>query len=385
MARETPAAIWRGGPERNAHGRFMPASTHVPLLHVVAGRGDEARDALLNWCRTFDPGLPVDGGTYRLLPMVFHRMQQWDIDHELRPLLKGVYRRSFVETSQLVERAGPVVRALTDRGLDPVLLKGAALVAAGYYPTLATRPMTDIDIYVTAADRASAFALLTDRGWRLDLPPVNLRVHHAAGFRAPDSAGALDVHWLPLNDVRGPRVEQDLLANVSPASGVGLSATVPDATAQLIITLVHGAEPNPEPPVRWAADALLILANDDVDWRRVVAFARDHQVGVRLNQMLSALDTVVGGTVPAWVLAELNELRVWPVERCERVMMNSEPSSLAMAVTKSVVVQLAAERTASMATLCTRLLHGYRESWQVPWPLMPAAAAARLLRRLRRR
>jgi len=117
----------------------------------------------------------------------------------------------------------------------------------------------------------------------------------------------------------------------------------------------------------------------------VVAFARDHQVGVRLKRMLSALDTIVGGTVPRWVLDELHELRVWPVERCERVMMNSEPSSLAMAVTKSVVVQLAAERTATMATLCIRLLRGYRESWQVPWFRMPAAAAARLLRRVRRR
>jgi hypothetical protein len=320
------------------------------------------------------------------MPMVFHRMQQWDVDHEIRPLLKGVYRRSFVDNSRLVEGAAPAVQALDDRGLTPVLLKGAALVAGGHYPTLAARPMTDIDVHVTSADRAAAFAVLADIGWRLQLPPVDLRVHHAASFRAPDGVAALDLHWWPLNDVRGPNSERALLTNLVPATGLHLAASVPDATAQLIITLVHGAEPNPEPPVRWAADALLILAGDDgVDWARVVAFARNHQVGLRLRRMLAALDSIAGGTVPQWVLHELDGLRVWPIERWERRMMDADYASLTMFVAKTVIVDSAAERTASMAALWIRLLRKYHESWQVPWPLMPAAAAARLFRHLGRR
>jgi hypothetical protein len=227
---------------------------------------------------------------------------------------------------------------------------------------------------------------LAEIGWHLELPPVDLRVHHAASFRAPDSVAALDLHWWPLNDVRGPSTERALLTNLVPATGLRLAASVPDATAQLIITLVHGAEPNPEPPVRWAADALLILAgDDDVDWGRVVAFAREHQVGLRLRRMLAALDSIVGGTVPQWVLHELNGLRVWPIERWERRMMDTDYASLTMFVSKNVIVESAAERTASMAALWIRLLRGYHESWQVPWPVMPAAAAARLLRHIRRR
>ncbi|WP_319437480.1 nucleotidyltransferase family protein [Mycobacterium sp. RTGN5] len=386
MARETPVAIRRGGPETGESGRFVPTSAHVPLLRVVGGRGIEARDALLNWCRTFDPRLPVDGGTYRLMPMVFHRMQQWDVDHEIRPLLKGVYRRSFVENSRLVEGAAPAVQALDDRGLTPVLLKGAALVAGGHYPTLAARPMSDIDVYVTSADRTAAFAVLADIGWQLQLPPVDLRVYHAASFRAPDGVATLDLHWWPLKDVRGPKSERALLTNLVPAAGLDLAASVPDATAQLIITLVHGAEPNPEPPVRWAADALLLLAGaDEVDWGRVVAFARNHQVGVRLRRMLVVLDSIVGGAVPQWVLHELNALRVWPIERWERRMMDADYASSTMFASKTLIVAFAAERTASTAAVWLRLLREYHESWQVPWPLMPAAAVARLFRRIGRR
>jgi hypothetical protein len=318
--------------------------------------------------------------------MVFHRMQQWEVEHELRPLLKGVYRRSFVENSRLVEGAAPAVRALNDCGVDPVLLKGAALVAGGQYPTLAARPMADIDIYVSVADRAAAFAVLTDSGWRLEPPSVDLRLHHAASFRAPDGLAAVDLHWWPLNDVRGRSAERALLSHLTPATGLDLAATVPDATAQLIITLVHGAEPNPEPPVRWAADALLILDGDtDVDWSRVVAFARDHQVGLRMRRMLAALDVIVGGTVPPWVSHELNGLRVWPIERWERRMMDTDYASMTMFVTKAAVLDSAAERTASMPQLWMRLFRTYRESWQVPWLLMPTAAAARLFRYLRRR
>jgi hypothetical protein len=382
----TPVAVWRGGPEGGNGTRFVPLAAHESLLRVVGGRGDEARDSLTQWCKAFDPRLPVDGGTYRLMPMVFHRMQQWGVDHDLRPLLKGVYRRSFVENSGLIAGTAPAIQALTDRGLAPVMLKGAAMVAAGIYPTLAARPMMDVDIYVAEHRREAAFAALTDIGWRFDSASVDPQVVHAAAFRDPSGSGAIDLHWWPLNDVRTASSARALTADLSPAGHLDLAATVPDTTAQLIIVLVHGGEPNPECPVRWAADALLILAGDEyVDWARVVDFARCHQIGLRIRRMLEALEAVVGGTVPQSVLQELNALPVWPVEHWERRMMDNDYSSRAMRLSKLIVAESAADRTVSTPALWIRRLRGYRQSWQVPWLMMPAIAAVKVLRRIGRR
>jgi hypothetical protein len=246
--------------------------------------------------------------------------------------------------------------------------------------------MKDIDVYIASADQAAALAVFTCLGWRLESPCVDTHLTHAATFRAPDGVAAVDLHWWPMSAVRVASPERTLLANIGRASALQLRAKVPDSTSQLIITLVHGAEPNPEPPVRWAADALLILVGDQVvDWGRVVEFARAHQAGLRLGRMLDTLDTIVGDLVPRSVISDLAALPVWPIERWERRMMDSAQSSLAMRVSRSMVVGSAAERTASSTTLWIRLLRRYHETWQVPWLLLPAAAAARLIRYLRRR
>jgi len=376
-------AIRRGGPELAAGGRFRPAPGHELLLRIVAGHPDSAREALEHWCATFDPRLPVDGGTYRLLPMVFQRMREWDFDHPLRALVKGVYRRSLVENSLLVDGAAPVLRAIADRGLAPTLLKGAALVGGGYYPTLATRPMQDVDVYLPPGAHNEAAAILGSLGWRRVPREFELPFLHALTFQAPQDMFTLDLHWHALASVQTATSDQVLLADVRPAQGVDLAASVPDPTAQLIITLVHGAEPNAEPPVRWVADALLILARGGVDWDRVVDYARTQQVGVRIRRTLEVVDLFATGDLRP-VIARLGSLPIWPLERLERRMMVSDHSSLVTRVSKSTIRASAANRSASTPALVTGLLRRYHDTWQVPWGLIPVVAARKFLQHLSR-
>jgi len=371
-------AIRRGGPETAGGGRFRPAAGHELLLQIVGDRGDEARAALEAWCGTFDPRLPVDGGTYRLLPMIFHRMREWNVDHELRPLLKGVYRRSLVANSRLVDGAAPALQALTDQGLAPVLLKGAALVADGYYPTLATRPMADIDVYVTREDHGAAVAVLEGFGWRSPLPAAR----HAVTFESPGGVATIDLHLHAIGAVMTQSSDLTLTAGIRQASGLDLAASVPDPTAQLLITLIHGADPNPEPTVRWVADALLVLTARDgitVDWNRVVDYARAQQVGLLLVRMLEVLGAFAGGDVPPPVIESLRSLPTWPLERWERRMMDSDHSSLAKRITQSTVRASADQRSASTPALLIGLLRRYHDTWQVPWTLVPVVAISKFL------
>jgi hypothetical protein len=193
----------------------------------------------------------------------------------------------------------------------------------------------------------------------------------------------LDLHWHALASVQTVTSDQVLLADVRPALGVDLAASVPDPTAQLIITLVHGAEPNAEPPVRWVADALLILAREGVDWDRVVDYARTQQVGVRIRRTLEVVDLFATGDLRP-VIARLGSLPIWPLERLERRMMVSDHSSLVTRVSKSTIRASAANRSASTPALVTGLLRRYHDTWQVPWGLIPLVATRKFLQHLSR-
>ena len=377
-------AIRRGGPETAAGGGFRPAPGHDWLLRIAADRSDDAREALELFCATFDPRQPVDGGTYRLLPMVFQRMREWEVDHALRPLLKGVYRRSFVQNTRLIDGAAPALTALTDRGLAPVLLKGAALAAGGYYPTLATRPMEDVDVFVGRSARSEAIAVLHELGWRAVLTESELPFQHAGTFHAPSGVATIDIHWHALAAIQTATSDQTLMAGVRPAPGLNLVASVPDPTAQLIITLIHGSEPNPEPPVRWVADALRILAGGGVDWGRVIDYANTQQVGMRMRQMLEVLGPFAGDDLPEPVVDSMRSLPIWPLERWERRLMGSDHSSLTKRISSSIVRASAEHRSASTPSLLTGLLHRYHDTWQVPWMLVPVVGARKFVQHVRR-
>jgi len=381
VASTAPVAIRRGGPETAAGGRFRPSAGHDVLLRIVAGRGDDAREALDFFCATFDPRQPVDGGTYRLLPMLFHRMREWEVDHALRPLLKGVYRRSFVANTRLIDGVAPVLTALADRGLAPVLLKGAALAAGGCYPTLATRPMDDVDVFVGRSARSAASAVLDELGWcKVSCFPGQ----HAGTFQAPSGEATIDIHWHALASVQTATSDQALMADVRPALGLGVAASVPDPTAQLIITLVHGAAPNAEPPVRWVADALLILAGGGVDWGRVTEYARRQHVGVRMRRTLEVLGRFAGDDLLKPVIESMRALPTWPLERWEGRMMDSDHSSLTGRISFSIVAASAENRSATTPSLVTGLLRRYHDTWQVPWMLVPVVGVRKFVDHIRR-
>jgi len=316
--------------------------------------------------------------------MVFQRMREWDFNHPLRTLLKGVYRRSLVENSLLVDGAAPALQAMDDHGLAPALLKGAALVGDGYYPTLATRPMQDVDVYVQPEAHADAIAILENLGWRrASRESGRIPFLHADTFHAPKDGAAIDLHRHALASVQTATSDRDLFSDVRPAHGIDLAALVPDSTAQLITTLVHGAEPNAEPPVRWVADALLILARGGVDWDRVVDYARTQRVGVRMRHTLEVVDAF-GTDDLRPVTDKLRSLPTWPLERVERRMMDSDHSSLVTRVSISTARACAVNRSASAPALLTGLLRRYHDTWQVPWGLVPVVATRKFVEHLSR-
>ena len=88
-----------------------------------------------------------------------------------------------------------VVRALRDRGVRPLLLKGPAVASWLYAENPRVRAYTDVDLLVAPTDRATAEAVLAElgyapppRSWLRDEPP-----HAITWVRSADGS-AVDLH-----------------------------------------------------------------------------------------------------------------------------------------------------------------------------------------------
>jgi hypothetical protein len=93
----------------------------------------------------------------------------------------------------------------------------------------------------------------------------------------------------------------------------------PDPTDLLMHVCVHGAVYNPMPPLRWIADAAMILrtAGERVNWDRLIAEADERLLLVVMREAILLLTALVDVYVPAAVLTRLRTARVSRAEERE--------------------------------------------------------------------
>ena len=144
----------RGGPEVAQGGLPWSAQPQSLLVTAAIGRDEEVEPAFRAWRALVDIEGPLDGGTYRLLPLVYERMRSLSIADPLLGRLKGVYRRAWVETHTLFHATAPAVARLELAGVHTLLLKGAPL-AITYYRSHGARPMHDLDVVVPTSSARS--------------------------------------------------------------------------------------------------------------------------------------------------------------------------------------------------------------------------------------
>ncbi|MGA0841230.1 MAG: nucleotidyltransferase family protein, partial [Pseudomonadales bacterium] len=99
---------------------------------------------------------------------------------------------------QLARRAQLTVEALNAAKVPVMLLKGAAIGALSD-PSFRSRPMTDVDVLVTADNVEQAASAITSAGWSLTENPVLLELlkdaHHLPHFVDPSQPGVrLELH-----------------------------------------------------------------------------------------------------------------------------------------------------------------------------------------------
>lgn len=309
-------------------GNLWPTPEQRLLLHAATGDPDRAVEAFRVWRKGIDLKDDFGWAALRLLPLVFHNLRELGLDEPMMGRLKGVYRRAWVENHQLFNRVSPALEALVAEGLDILLLKGAPLVT-GYYGNPALRPMSDLDVVVPFSQVKEAIRCMSDMGWSFfrHPDPDMLKFHHAVQCFGP-GGGELDLHWHVTYEACTEYADDLFWSRSEPFEFLGLNVRQLDPTALLLHTVIHGVRWNPETPIRWIPDALMVLRQrgNEIEWDRMQALALEIESPVRARMGMEYLREEFGADIPLEFVESLPAKPVSLRERIDNAVILRNPS-----------------------------------------------------------
>jgi hypothetical protein len=299
----------------------------------------------------------IDFGSYRLLPLLWKRIEALGFASRDRDRIKGVYRRTWYANQIVLARASGLVQALAAHQIPVMLIKGAPLALA-HYGDPGQRPMDDVDLVVpfTAAHRA--VDALVQAGWVPEPTPLTgtrvaaagahaswtagprrreffddayFQARHAHGFRGPGGTGA-DLHWFFSQGDFDPRLDEEVWRRATPLQERCGAArwghtVVPSPADHLLLLLVHGSRWNPIPPVRWVADSMILIrsAGDDLDWSQLAQSAEARGQTATAAVLLEYLNREFHCGVPATALERLKAVPVSAAQRRRASLSMNSP------------------------------------------------------------
>lgn len=281
-----------------------PDQIHLLLLKAALSEGDQARVAWQEARQRIGSIARLEGGSYRLLPLLYRNLSEQGVEDPELERLKGVYRHCWYTNHMLFHEAGVLLGSLERAGVDTLVLKGGALSRL-YYPVPGTRPMEDVDVLVHRRQAREAIEVLERDGWKLEAPaPIEcvLRTRKSSACSHPRGR-FLDLHWSPLWQ---PTDEQSFWDHAIPLEIGGAQTRALCPEDQLLHVCVHGMNANMRRPY-WAADAVMISRSQEgkLDWQRLVELARDNELSLALEHGLRFLGDEFELDIPRTVLAQL--------------------------------------------------------------------------------
>ncbi|HPA19749.1 MAG TPA: nucleotidyltransferase family protein [Verrucomicrobiae bacterium] len=386
------------------HPTFLPDASQKLLLEAALWDGEAGLEAWRHW-RGNNRIETCDQGSQRLAPLLYHNLRRNGWNGPEMAVLKGTFRKTWVHNERLAQMVAPLFWAWHDLGTSVALLKGAAL-ALKYYPHKGARPMDDLDVLVPIGHINAAMAAFHQGKWtsaKGHPVPKAFDTGHLQRKRTQRLANQngleLELHWYLLEQGRWAGADEAVWRHAQPILIRDAPALVPGPEHLLTHVLVHGAEWNAVPPIRWVADALMILrsAGGSFDWGLLLEEMRARRIALPIRACLSFLHGAMGADIPGPVIEALEAEKPSPAERLEFRMMDlpkAERSPWRMLWLRHLRLKgLTASRSwiARLATLpdSLRLFWRLDSHWKVPLAaaafLFGPSAGAHFLLILRRK
>ncbi len=247
------------------------------------------------------------------------------IDADLVEYVEAVHRLNRDRNDRLMGQVRRLTEILDKRGIEPVFLKGIALLLKGVHPDGGARFIRDIDVLLPADRLNDAAAALVGDGWRVLSAAPNM--HDAYRLAHPEVPGYVELHRAPLPTKRlGAIVPAErILACAEPVASMS-GARVPGPVDLVLHNAAHamlhdGFYARAQLPLRDACDLALLARGcaDRLDWDEIRGAMAEHPTGPSaLAFYVNAARAVFGDGVPkfGWTPeARITALR-WRLSPC---------------------------------------------------------------------
>jgi hypothetical protein len=305
-------------PRRSLEYGCWPADDQVWLLRAALLDGDEARHAWHRWTQSVDLDT-IEAGSLRLLPILYRNMRRLDIDSPALGRIQGVVRQTWYKNHLVVGRLADLLRECRAAGLPTMVLKGVP-VAIRYYGDLSLRPMADADLLVPAVRALEALPLVRAAGWRPMVVPIVWPPRWTASCAfVNDLAVELDLHDHVMQEGVGAADDDEFWAAAEPIEVGGEMTMALGPADQLLHTIVHGFRRSTVSPVRWVADATMVIrgAGERLSWDRLIAQARRRRLSRIVARSLRYLVDAIQVAIPEAAMSALESTPSSIVERVE--------------------------------------------------------------------
>lgn len=315
--------------------KLWPDAQETLLLQAALADGYSAITAFSAWQAGVDWADDLEGGSFRLLPLVHANLARAGYDDPIMARLRGIYRYSWCAAQGHLANGVAALGQLRAADIPVIVSKGLAL-ATCYYDSPALRPMSDIDLLVPANRALDAVSVLNAGGWH-EFDGSNEQWGHrredmlaliaGLGLRHP-RFGEIDLHWRLLRESGGEATDAMFWRDAQAAIIGGVDTLRPSPTHMLFHVIVHGLQPNVMSPLRWIADAAMVLRRDGdaIDWNELLACGRRLRVSRRLGSGLAYLAAAFQLPIPPEI-ANRRTLPSW-VERLDDRAFRARAASL---------------------------------------------------------
>jgi hypothetical protein len=262
--------------------------------------------------RAWESAVPMDdldGGSQRLVPFLFRKLERLGITARNHGILKGIYTRYWY----LFNVVGMPTLTSVTKILEPeeyLVLKGLALQALVYGDDPPTRPCDDMDILVRQRDRKAVHERFAAQGFA---SPGNktpdIYLNNKIVVLLERGTEAVDLHWGLVAGSIDPGYEDRLFSRKIPLTISGLPTFTLSPTDHLLHTLMHGAARNSVSPIRWVLDAALLLRTTTIDWELFLREVSALGWARPIRRQLRLLHEKYNVDVPPRILAEVARLR----------------------------------------------------------------------------
>ena len=219
--------------------------------------------------------------------------------------VRDIYRRNAARNERLTAQLEEATIALNERGVKPVLLKGAVGLAAASNARRGTRLITDLDLMVGAEQVEVALAALAGIGYEIDFQAPTGSEKWYADLKRPHDVGMIDLHQ---SAAPGPayfyRTSGNILEHSRLASIGRGTVYVPTATYQALVLIIHDQFQDYDYwiggiDVRHLLDLRdLSTSPEGIDWDQLAALSPSKLAKNAVESQLVALAGLFGVDVP---------------------------------------------------------------------------------------